>query len=311
MKLSKAITDFGAWRSFKVTGHTVVRYESALKIFCLTFGDPDVEVITIQHVMAYLTQMEKLGWKRNGITITCLALRTLFNYLEMQKVKCMSGDLIPIPKKEYNIPRVANEKDFKKLVHAIPVKTQYNKYNNIRNMALIHLIWDTGARQGEITSLNLKDLVFNKDGTGTAIIKTEKSRGRRPIREIFWTPRTTKHIKRWLKAREVLQTQFPFIDRDALFISIMKTATSDSRGRRMCTRNVCEVFRTISNRAGLPTVFNAHSARHRMGRKIITMGGSNADVSNILGHSHTDSSYIYTMMWGKELKKRYTHFQRK
>lgn len=146
---------------------------------------------------------------------------------------------------------------------------------------------------------------------GSAIIKTEKSRGRRPIREIFWTKKTTTHIKRWIKAREHLGTLFTITDTDALFISIMKTVTSDSRGKRMCTRNVCEVFRTISNRAGLLSIFNAHSARHRLGRKIITLGGSNADVSNILGHSHTDSSYIYTMMWGKELKKRYNHFQKK
>lgn len=68
------------------------------------------------------------------------------------------------------------------------------------------------------------------------------------------------------------------------------------------------MFRTISNRAGLPSIFNAHSARHYGGRKIIKDGGASADVTNILGHSNLESSQFYTMMWGNDLRERWTHF---
>jgi hypothetical protein len=77
----------------------------------------------------------------------------------------------------------------------------------------------------------------------------------------------------------------------------------------MTNRGVCEVFRMISNRAGLPSIFNAHSARHYGGRKIIKEGGASADVTNILGHSNLESSQFYTMMWGNDLKERWNHFQ--
>lgn len=308
MKLSEAIKEFRDWRSFKVTGHTIVRYDSALKIFCLTMRDPEIESIQPGDVLDYLMNMERLGWKRNGIVINCLALRILFKYLNLKGVKCFHEELIPLPRKEFNIPRVANAKDLKTLESSIP---RDSNPNNIRNLALVHMVWDTWARSGEIVSLNIDDLKFYRNGTGSATIKTEKSRGRRPIREIFWTAETTKYLKKWLETKARLERQFMFMDQQAVFVSICKCGQYDVRGRRMTSRGVAEVFRTNSNRANLPTIFNAHSARHYGGRHIIEKGGSSADVSNILGHSHQDSSYIYTMLWGKDLQKRYNHFQMK
>ncbi len=78
----------------------------------------------------------------------------------------------------------------------------------------------------------------------------------------------------------------------------------------MTTRGVCEIFRLLSNRARLGYVLNAHSARHFGGRHIIEAGGSSADVSNILGHSNLESSYVYQMLWGSELRERYRHFKK-
>lgn len=306
MKLSQAIEEFKDWRGFKVSGQTVIRYDAVLRIFCLTMGDPEIEQIQIGHILRYLSELERLGWKRNGINIVALALRKLFEYYNLRGYNCINESLIPLPKKEFNIPRVANEEDFKKLVKAVP---RDSNPNNIRNLALIHMVWDSWARSGEIVSLNVDDLQFNKDGSGGAIIKTEKSRGRRPIREIFWTAHTGKYLKAWLKKKAEIQDKMVFEDNDAVFTSIRKCGSYDVRGKRMTGRGVCEVFRMVSNRAGLPTIFNAHSARHYGGRKIIKSGGASADVTNILGHSNLESSQFYTMMWGNDLKERWQLFQ--
>lgn len=306
MKLSQAIEEFKNWRGFKVTGQTVVRYDSVLRIFCLVMGDPDVDQIQIHHVLHYMKEMERLGWKRNGINIVALALRTFFEFYNLRGYNCLNESLIPLPKKEFNIPRVANEEDFKKLVKSIP---KDSNPNNIRNLALVHMVWDTWARSGEIISLDDDELKFNKDLSGCALIKTEKSRGRRPVREIFWTATTGKYLKAWLKKKSEIQSLMTFDDPAAVFISIRKCGQYDVSGKRMTNRGVCEVFRMISNRAGLPSIFNAHSARHYGGRKIIKEGGASADVTNILGHSNLESSQFYTMMWGNDLRERWNVFQ--
>src|SRR5207245_4716929 len=116
--------------------------------------------------------------------------------------------LIPIPRTEVRIPRVVTDEQYRTLLSIIPVN---NDPRHIRNRAIIRLLWDSGARNGELVSLNVSDL----DGERMrAVIRTEKSRGRRPFREIFWTPETNENLGRWLEKRK----QLPLVDREAVFV---------------------------------------------------------------------------------------------
>lgn len=165
------------------------------------------------------------------------------------------------------------------------------------------MLWDTSARNGEVLALNVADLDMERR---RAVINTEKSKGRRPFRELFWTQPTNDNIWAWLKKREHLKKTMEFKEPDALFLSIC-AGQYDTTGRRFTIRGVGEMLRRYSNRAKLPYL-NAHSFRHHMGHHIIQSGGSSADVMNILGHASVQSSTIYTMMTDHELEKRYRGF---
>ncbi len=197
------------------------------------------------------------------------------------------------------MPRVADDQTYKQLVSAVPIQT--NDPRHIRNLAIINLLWDTGARNGEILSLDVGDLQLDRM---RAIIRTEKSKGRRPIREIFWTADTHGNILRWLKKRDHLKDIMQFKDSDALFPSV----NNQKAGQRLTVKGVGEMLRRYSNRAKIPYM-NAHSFRHHMGHDIIKKGGSTADVMNILGHASVQSSTVYTMMTDVELEKRYRVFK--
>jgi site-specific recombinase XerD len=311
MKLSEAIKQFISLREAKGprARKTAARYLSVLRPFCLCMHDPDIEELDVEHVQWYLNEMERLGWKPNGRNLAALGLKKLFEYCNLRGYPVFNEQLIPVPERETNIPRVTDLKTFQKLLAQIPGKS--NRPNHIRNRALVNLLWDTGARNGEICSLNTADLEFKKDDSGSAVIKTEKSRGRRPIRQIFWTPKTGKALKEWIKKKTELQKQFTFADPEALFVTILKCPQAPIRGRRMVNRSVCEVMRVLSNQAGLPTVVNAHTARHAMGRDAAKALRSDTAVANILGHSNVESSYIYTMVWGDDLKEEWQEVMRR
>lgn len=311
MRLSQAIKEFTELRSSKGprSRKTAARYQSTLRIFCLCMQDPELEDIDLSHVIWFMEELERLGWKPNGINLISIALKNLFEFCHLRNYQvAFSEQLIPLKEKEFNIPRVANLQDFKKIVAQIPKRT--NQPHHLRNRAFLLLLWDTGARSGELCLLDDHDLKFKFDGSGSALIKTEKSRGRRPVREIFWTVETGKAIKSWLKKKIELQKQFTFKDPEALFTSISKCPGLAVRGSRMNSRGIAEVMRVLSNRAGLPTI-NAHSIRHSMGRDAIKTLRSNSGVSNILGHSNLESSYIYTMLFGEDLKEQWTEIMQK
>lgn len=311
MKLSQAINEFVQLRSVKGprSRKTAARYQVTLRIFCLCMQDPELEDMDLTHIIWYFGELERLGWKPNGMNLVGIALKKFFEFCHLRGYEVtFSEQLIPLKEKEFNIPRVANLQDFKKLIAQIPTRT--NQPHHIRNRAFLLLLWDTGARSGELCLIDDNDLHFKSDGSGSALIKTEKSRGRRPVREIFWTVETGKAIKAWMKKKNDLQKEFAFKDPEALFTSIAKCPGLAVRGSRMNSRGIAEVMRTLSNRAGLPTL-NAHSIRHSMGRDAIKALRSNSGVSNILGHSNLESSYVYTMLFGEDLKEQWNEIMQK
>lgn len=309
MRLNEAIKEFLNLKKAKGirSAKTAVRYESILRIFCLCMQDPQLEDIDFPHILWYLSEQERLGWKPNGLNLVGLALRKFFEFCRMRgHFVAFNEQLIPLKEKTFSIPRVTDLETFKKLLAQIPENS--NDSHHLRNRAILLLLWDTGARTGELMSLDIADLDLKNK---TALIKTEKSRGRRPIRQIFWTKETHTAILKWLDKQEELRKQFNFNDPEALFISVSKSSRQSLRGCRMTPRGVAEIMRVLSNQAELPIVTNAHAIRHSMGRDTVKALRSNSAVSNILGHSNLDSSYIYTMLFGEDLKEQWTEVMKK
>lgn len=312
MSLSEAIHEFVTLRSSKGprSHKTAARYLITLRIFCLCMQDMPLEDVDLPHIIWYFKELERLGWKPNGMNLIGLALKKFFEFCHLRGYNvAFSEQLIPVREKEFNIPRVTNIKDFRRLLAQVPVNT--SSPNHIRNRAFLLLLWDTGARSGELCMLDDENLKFKADGSGSAFIKTEKSRGRRPVREINWTAETGKAIKRWMKKRDELHKLFTFQNPEALFTTISKAPGSAIRGSRMTARGIAEMMRMLSNRAGFSAVTNAHSVRHSFGRDTIQALHDNSAVSNQLGHASLDSSWVYTMLFGEELKKQWVQVMKK
>jgi site-specific recombinase XerD len=309
MQLHEAIKEFVELRKFKGlrSTKTAVRYESTLRIFCLCMQDPLLEDIELSHILWYLQELERLGWKPNGINLVGLALRKFFEFCQMRKYPvAFNENLIPLKEKTFSMPRVTNMETFKKLLEQIPLNSDHA--HHIRNRAILLMLWDTGVRTGELMSVDISDLDLKNR---TAIITTEKSRGRRPVRQIFWTVETHQFLLKWMEKLNNLKSKFNFTDNNALFVSISKSSRQPLRGCRMNPRGVAEVMRVLSNQAGLPIIANAHGIRHSMGRDTVKILRSNSAVSNILGHSNIESSYVYTMLYGEELGEQWQEVMKK
>ena len=303
MRLSEAIEKFTKLRAFQVKKGTVTGYDLILRQFCMYVRDCNIEHVRLDDVVSWFELMKNLSWKHNSFIPKAQALKKFFEFYKRQGLLVLDPGLIPQPGKLYNIPRVATEENYKKLLAAIPTDSRDPRH--IRNRAIVMLLWDTGARNGEVLSLNAEDMDTSRMH---AVIKTEKSKGRRPFREMFWTAETNEALLAWMKKREQLKrTKMAHMD-ESLFPCICSAQGLGRNGMRLSIKGVGELLRRYSNKAGIPYM-NAHSFRHHMGHDVITKGGSSADVMNILGHATLASSSIYTMMTGKELENRYRAFK--
>ena len=162
MQLSLAIKEFVELKKVKGirASRTAARYECTLRIFCLCMQDPLLENIELSHILWYLEELNRLGWKPNGINLVGLALRKFFEYCNLRKYSVAFNEvLIPLAEKSFSIPRVTGIETFKKLLQQIPSDT--NHPHHIRNRAILLMLWDTGVRTGELMSIDISDLEVN------------------------------------------------------------------------------------------------------------------------------------------------------
>ncbi len=301
MKINQALDEFELWKSYRSGSNTVKGYIQVLKQLCIFTHNKDLEQVSLQDVLNWFELHTLTGYDTNSLIPKAIALRKFFEFYKKRGFSVIDPWLIPVPAKEYKIPRVATYDQYKAILEAIP---HNNDPRHIRNRVIIMLLWDTGARNGEITGLNMHDL---KDKE--ALIKTEKNKGSRPFRQIFWEDETDKALKAWIETRERLKQKITFVDPEALFISISASGKMQKSGQRLSIKGVGEMLRRYSNRAKIPYI-NAHAFRHSFGHRIVKSGMHTADVSNLMGHASAQSSMVYTNMFGLELKERYDHFKK-
>jgi integrase/recombinase XerC len=293
MKFLEAIEIFNSFRRLKVK--EINGYDKDLRSFAIYVHDKSIEEISDIDIIEWLEYHKLMGYKFSSLIKKEEALIQFFKLFKRKGFDVLDPYLIPITPKEFVAPRICIELDYLKLLSAIKEKT--NSFSEIRNRAMINLIWNTGMRIGECVALNVSDLDLERK---LVKIKTEKSRGVRPFRVLpynIFDNRAEKSLDCWIERREQLIKTIPLDEPDTLFFGVKCGKT---RGKRLLASCVGEIFRKISHRAKIEIV-NPHSFRHHFGNELARKGFNNSIISEAMGHSSLNSSYRYTQLENSEL----------
>jgi site-specific recombinase XerD len=307
MKINDAINLYIGSRHQNRKARTVTQDFSTLSHFLFYLRDPNkqVESITLEDCENWLALVKKLGYDDNTRIKKALGIKLFFEHMFKRRVPVgFDPDLIPIPRKVFKFPRVATEDQYKQLLAIVKDEGKLGTLSyGARDRAVIMLVHDTGARNGEIISLDIDDIDLQRKA---ARIKTEKSRGEVPYREIFWSHETNEQLKKWVKIREKLMEEMTVAEPKALFFGIKAGGNSNysAKGKRLQVNYVSELFRKYSNKAKLP-IINPHSFRHLFGRDLAKKKANNFVISSMMGHARVESSYPYTMLFGKDREEAY------
>lgn len=159
----------------------------------------------------------------------------------------------------------------------------------LRDVALLELLYATGARVSEATALNVDDLVddevvrlFGKGGTQRIV--PVGSYARRAIDAYL------------VRSRPVLSARGSATP--ALFLGV--------RGRRMSRQAVWQVLQDAAERAGVAASVSPHTLRHSFATHLLTGGADVRVVQELLGHASVATTQIYTLVTADTLREMYT-----
>lgn len=144
---------------------------------------------------------------------------------------------------------------------------------DMRERALIELLFSTGCRLSELVQINKQDLNYINNSI-RVIGKGNKER------VIFFNDKTKVHLENYLNSRKDYS--------EALFV------TSKRPIKRLENRGVQDALKKIAKRAGFDKSIYPHIFRHSFATHGLQNGASIVTIQNLLGHSSVMTTERYT-----------------
>lgn len=159
-----------------------------------------------------------------------------------------------------------------------------HSYRVLRNLALIDLLFATGMRVGEVSSLDVRDFLVEE-----GVFRVQGKGGR--DRLAYVVDKETVHIQReHLKARTRIKTE-----NTSLFLN-----SSDGR---LSTQGIANVIARLRRQAKIERHITPHMLRHTVATLLLRSGADIRVVQEFLGHTSIATTQRYTHITKEHLIK--------
>jgi len=235
------------------------------------------EEVVLGEFSKYLKICSKKGFSKTTINRKITSIKTFLiwciekNYLESTSLKSVKN-----LKAEKKLPNVLTANYINELLDSLPSKDP----KDIRDKAILELMYSSGLRVSEVSNLSIKDVKDNKS------IKVLGKGNKERVLPI--TSRAYDVINKYI---EHSRTIFVNEKSDSfLFLGV--------RGGQLSDR---EIRRIVKLRVGT----FPHSLRHTFATHLLDGGADLRIVQELLGHNDPSTTQIYTHVSKKQMKKKY------
>ena len=225
------------------------------------------------------TQSRSLARSLSGLRSFTLYLSEK-NYPVSAAFKIVRSPRIP-----KSLPRPMSQSDALQMI-ALAGDMSSHPWENLRNQALLVLIYGCGLRISEALNLSYGDRP-KPDNISVRITGKGKKQRDAPI-----LPLIENAIQQYIQA-----APFDFKDDDPLFRGV--------RGGRFSARQVQMIVEKCRRSMGLPDTVTPHAFRHSFATHLLAAGGDLRTIQELLGHTSLSSTQIYTEIEDTELGRIY------
>ena len=205
-----------------------------------------------------------------------------FYCILIKKIKSSEIYNLANPKLPKNLPRAVSENQIIKVINIL--KCEKNQFLQLRNTALIYLLWGCGLRVSELLSLN------NKQINDNYIIIFGKGKKERIVPLL---PEIKIKITEWIEWKHKNLNY----DNDALFISRL--------GKRLSPRYVQKLIEKLRLQLDLDKNFTPHALRHSFATQLLMNGVDLRTLQIMLGHSSLSTTQHYLKVTNKFVENVY------
>ena len=273
--MNEKIKEYLEWKG-TYAHRASINYKIWLYHFLTVCGDKAIEEYNSGDIVKYHRWLE-VHYSSYSIQYAMVVLKNLFKFFKLRDCKCLSPELIRLPRINIKSHRAVTEGEYKRIIDVIPT----NEFLFLRDAILIRLLWDTGVRVSELCDLDTTHIDENKT---SAIIYTKKTGKKRAI---VWSAETHYLLMKYIPLRMEMQK---IIGAPALFVG---RNTNKDWSIRITTRTVQRSVRHYVKQADIKERISPHSFRHGWAHKRRDNNAPLAFIQKGLGHINPISTFIY------------------
>jgi len=239
----------------------------------------------------YLFKLKENGYKINSIFRKTESIRAFYKYLLIDgKIAENPVSSFKAPKPERKLPEYLSIGEMEKLLSVF----RGNRFNNIRGLAILDLLYSSGMRVSEVCDLVLESI--NLTQLWIRVIGKGSKERIVPINE-----NTAKVLSMYISERSMR-----FSNKDAesyLFLN--------KSGKRISRIQVWKDIKKIAREARIKKNIYPHLFRHTFATHLFQGGADLRSISEMLGHSSLTTTQIYTHLDNRTIKSMHRKYHPK
>ncbi len=262
---------------------TILAYESDLKQFgeLLSGTDPPrrapgPEGIEMLDVRSFVANLSRRGLGRASIARKLSTVRSFMRYAFREgRIGSNPAELVASPRVPRGLPRNLTVDEIFNMLG----KIHNDDLASLRDLAMLELLYASGLRVGELTSLNLTDFAL-----GDRIVRV-LGKGRKE-RLLPFGSKAAQALRRWFERSQELRARFG--EAEAAFLNL--------RGGRLTDRSVRRILLRRLREAAIHARVSPHALRHSFATHLLGAGADLRAIQELLGHASLSTTQRYTQV---------------
>ncbi|MDF1505204.1 tyrosine recombinase XerC [Roseisolibacter sp. H3M3-2] len=240
----------------------------------------------------YLGHLTRRGLARRSVARALSSARSFFRFLHREElVEANPARAVGSPKLERRLPGYLDRAQAQALFDLAETRAQSLRFVDVRNLAIVELLYSAGLRVSELQGINASDLDL--------LSQQVKVRGKgRKERIVPVGDHALRALRNYEARRDELHRRLGGkVERGAFFLN--------ERGKRLGVRAVQSavtgLLRAVDEERGLST----HALRHTFATHLVDGGADLRAVQELLGHASISTTQIYTHTSVERLRQVY------
>lgn len=270
---------------YKYSDNTIAAYRNDLSQF-LRYLEAEASDhvkdwgdVTAEDISSYVVYMKERPrpYAASSIARKVAAVKSFFNFLFARSIVPTNPTAeIDSPKVKKRLPTTLTSEEVEALL-AAPKRRDTPK--NLRDTALLTMLYSTGMRVTEVVSLSVNDV----DMEARVLLSPARDG---EMRELPLDKALTEALTHYLNNGRPYLLKTP--DEEALFLN--------HRGQQLTRQGLWLIIKAYARKAKLSTAVTPHTLRHSFAAHKLNSGADIEEIQHLLGHANISTTQIYTQL---------------